>query len=232
MTMSQSKSKSKSLGPPKANKRSANPFSEYQEQVVAEREVIIVRYLASLRKTRAKFVYITDLAKAVAEQVEMAEGAPCSFTTLLRNKRYKALLLNFMAMRSGTDTVQVSEPAAQALIHTVELELGNAKRDNERLRVYINELEGQLVEKQAAPSLLPVQHSDSSENLRNLTNEKALACKALWLVLEHFKDLMSIDADRGCIIDRSASKRKNVIVEPETARVFLEWVQANASIRK
>lgn len=224
--------KSKSPVVPKANKRPANPFSEYQDKVVAEREGIIVRYLGSLRKTRAKFEYITDLAKAVAEQVGMAEGAPCSFTTLLRNKRYKALLLNFMAMRSGTDSVRVSEPAAQALIHTVELELGNAKRDNERLRIYINELEAQLAEKQLAPLLPPVQHSDSSEKLVKLTNEKALACKALWLVLEHFKDLMSIDADRGCIIDRSASKRKNIIVEPETAQVFLEWVQSNTCIGK
>ena len=224
--------KSKSLVPQKANKRSANPFSEYQDKVVTEREGIIVRYLGSLRKTRAKFEYITDLAKAVAEQVVMAENAPCSFTTLLRNKRYKALLLNFMAMRSGTDTVQVSDPAAQALVHTVELELGNVKRDNERLRIYINELEAQLVEKQVAPLLPPVLHSDASEKLTKLTNDKAFACKALWLVLEHFKDLVSIDVDRGCIIDRSASKRKSVIVEPETARVFLEWVQSNTSIGK
>ncbi len=221
--------KSKSFGPAKANKRSANPFSEYQDKVVAEREGIIVRYLGSLRKTRAKFEYITDLAKAVAEQVGMAEGAPCSFTTLLRNKRYKALLLNFMAMRSGTDTVQASEPAVQALIHTVELELGNIKRDNERLRAYIAELEARLGEQPLLPSS-PTQRTDSADELPRLSNDKALACKALWLILEHFKDLVSIDVDRGCIIDMAASKRKNVVVEPEIARVYLEWVRANSMV--
>ena len=221
--------KSKSPVVPKANKRPANPFSEYQDKVVAEREGIIVRYLGSLRKTRAKFEYITDLAKAVAEQVGMAEGAPCSFTTLLRNKRYKALLLNFMAMRSGTDTVQASEPAVQALIHTVELELGNIKRDNERLRAYIAELEARLGEQPLLPSS-PTQRTDSADELPRLSNDKALACKALWLILEHFKDLVSIDVDRGCIIDMAASKRKNVVVEPEIARVYLEWVRANSMV--
>lgn len=221
--------KSKSLGLPKANKRSANPFSEYQDKVVAEREGIIVRYLGSLRKTRAKFEYVTDLAKAVAEQVGLAEGKPCSFTTLLRNKRYKALLLNFMAMRSGTDAVRVSEPVAQAVIHTVELELGNVKRDNDRLRAYIADLEARQDE-QPMLSSSPKQQPDSTDELPRLSNDKALACKALWLVLEHFKDLVSIDTDRGCIIDLAASKRKNVIVEPEVARVFLEWVRANSMV--
>lgn len=215
----------------KAQRRPTNPFKGYQDTVVAEREQLIVRYLASLRKTRAKFEYVTDLAKAVAEQVELAEGKPCSFTTLLRNKRYKALLLNFMAMRSGTDAIQVSEPAAQALIHTIELELGNVKRDNDRLRAYIADLAARLDEQPMLPSL-PTQRTDSADELPRLSNEKAMACKALWLVLEHFKDLVSIDVERGCIIDLAASKRKNVIVEPEIAQVFLDWVRANSWVGK
>lgn len=215
----------------KGNKGSANPFRGYQDKAVASREEIIARYLGSLRKTRAKFEYVTDLAKAVAEQVEMTEGAPCSFTTLLRNTRYKALLLNFMAMRSGTDAAQVSEPGALALIHTIELELGNVKHDNERLRLYISDLEARLKERSAAPSL-PTQQAESPEDLNKLENEKAFACKALWLVLEHLKDLVSIDLKRGCIIDLAASKHKNVIVEPENARVFLDWVRSNIGIEK
>jgi hypothetical protein len=213
----------------KVKRPPANPFKGYQDTVVAGREQIIVRYLGSLRKTRAKFEYVTDLSKAVAEQIELAEGKSCSFTTLLRNKRYKALLLNFMAMRAGTEAVEVSEPGAQALIHTIELELGNVKRDNDRLRAYIADLEARLDEHPVLP-VSPMPRPESAEELPRLSNEKALVCKALWLVLDHLKDLVCIDADRGCIIDLAASQRKNVIVEPEIARVFLDWVRANSKV--
>lgn len=222
------KMKQLKASPSKAHVR--NPFKGYQDSVVSGREQIITRYLASLRKTRANFEFITDLAKAVAEQVEMAEGAPCSFTTLLRNKRYKALLLNFMAMRSGTDGVQVTEPAALTRIHTAELELGNLKRDNERLRNYILELESR-----PQSVVLPAADADGtagSDKLVQLSNEKALVCKALWLVLNHFKELVSIDSGRGCIIDLAASKRSNVIVDAESAKVFLDWVRSSGNIGK
>lgn len=211
----------------KVKKRPANPFKGYQEKVVSGREEIIARYLSSLQKTRANFEFVTDLAKAVSEQVCLSEGKPCSFTTLLRNRRYKALLLNFMAMRSGTDIVQVRDPRAQALIHTIELELSNAKRENDRLRAYISSLEANLSSYPGLPAS-PTHSGDCADDLSRLTNEKALACKALWLILQHFKDLLIIDADRGCIIDLAASKRKNVVVESEIASVFLDWVRANS----
>lgn len=209
-------------------KRPTNPFKSYQEKVVAERKQVVVRYLSSLRKTRAKFEYVTDLAKAVAEQIALTEGAPCSFTTLLRNKHYKALLLNFMAVQSGAREIQVSDPAAQALIHTVELELGNTKRDNDRLRAYISELEGNRSE-HSVPKSASTQCPAGVDDLFRLSNENALICKALWLVLEHFKDLVRID-DRGCIIDLAAPQRNNVIVKAEIAAAFLDWAETNKSI--
>ncbi|RFB70836.1 MULTISPECIES: hypothetical protein [unclassified Herbaspirillum] len=210
----------------KPKRRLANPFKGYQDKGMSEREEVIIRYLASLKKTRAKFEYVTDLAKAVAEQIQMVERKPCSFTTLLRNSRYKAQLLNFMAMRAGTNAVQVSEPAALALIHTVELELSNVKRDNERLRTYIADLEAQV-----APSPVltasPTLASDNAAELSRLSNDKAMACKALWLTLEHFKELIRIDLDRGCIVDLATLRGNNVIVEPEIAKAFLDWLRVN-----
>lgn len=210
-------------------KRPANPFKDYQNNVVEERVKIVVRYLTSLRKTRAKFEYITDLAKAVAEQVGLTEGKPCSFTTLLRNARYKALLLNFMAMRLGNEAIKVSEPGVQAFIQTLELELGNVKRDNTRLRAYVAELEARI-DSRPGPLPNPIQTKDR-DALNELSNDKALACKAMWLLLDHFKGLVSVDTDRNCIIDlAAASERKNIVVEAEIAYVFIDWLKANACI--
>jgi hypothetical protein len=211
--------------------RSANPFKDYQETVVARREKVIVTYLRSLRKNRAAFEYITDLAKVTASQVGQVEEEPCSYTTLLRNKRYKALLLEFMATKATANSVNVSEPRAQARIQMLELDLGNVQRDNERLRAYISDLEAEVSTK--SPTALPSNSYKVTDNSAlQLSNERALVCKALWLVIEHFQGLVSIDANRGCIIDLAASQRNNVIVEPNIAKVFLDWLAENSWVGK
>lgn len=209
-----------------------NPFAKYQIEKVAGREGTITRYLDTLRRTRAKYQYVTDLAKLVAEQIELTEKKPCSPSTLLRNKRYKALLLNFMASQSGTDSLNnrsITDNTAKLLLNAVELELGNLKRENQRLHSYVTSLEKRLDERKklAAPPSSKTGNEGATRNLVDTYSTKyALACKSLWLVLEHYKTVVTADADGQRIINPSM-RRKNVVVDADTAAPFFEWLRLN-----
>jgi hypothetical protein len=208
-------------------KKTSN-FKASQESAVFGRKRAIKDCLASLKKTRAKFEYPTDLAKAVASQLELTEKKPCSYTTLLRNWTYKSLLLEYMLTTGSSVPSQVRDPVAQSRIYTLELDLSNATRDNERLRMYVTDLE----ERGSRPPVLAPSNETpvEAQEVIHLSNERALACKALWLVLKHFEGLVSVDSGRGCIIDLASSQRNNVIVEREVAKVFLDWIAANSWI--
>jgi hypothetical protein len=205
---------------------SKNPFKAYQKAVVADREAKLATALKELKVARAAFPYITDLAKVVAARITQLESAPCSYTTLLRSSRYKAMLLEFMAAKAAHNPVRTTDPLIQARIRTLELDRGNLERENERLRSFIKDIE---TSRREVPFVLamPAKEIEKSE-LITLSNERAMICKALWLMLEHFRGVVSVDAERGCIIDLAAPQRKNVIVDAVVAKGFLDWLNENA----
>lgn len=216
-----------------------NPFAKYQVEKVASREGIVTRYFDTLRKTRAKFPYVTDLAKAVAEQITLAEKnthpekRPCSASTLLRNKHYKALLLNFMASHPGTDSLNsrsVTDNTAKLLLNALELDVGNLKNENARLRSYVTSLEKRLDERNKL-GVAPSKDAVATHKLVDTLDTKyALVCKSLWLVIGHFNNVVTADTDGQRIIDLAASRRKNVIVDADTAAPFFEWLRVNKDI--
>ncbi|WP_295760608.1 hypothetical protein [Undibacterium sp.] len=210
-----------------------NPFKNYQQKKVTGRETAIQNYLKVLRRTRAKYEYVTDLAKAVAEQLTLVEGKACDHSTLLRNPSYKALLLNFLAGTPGLAARNEQlNPVAEAHLHAVTLDVGNLKKDNERLRAYIFDLEAKADAAQATPVLTieSRQPEEVERQVLTLENNLGISSKALWLVLEHYKDLLAVDRERNCIIDLAALRQKNVIVDAATAAPFMEWLRKNANV--
>lgn len=69
----------------------------------------------------------------------------------------------------------------------------------------------------------------SDASAANLLLDHVLTCKAMLSLMNHFEGLVAVDDARQSIIDLS-KRRNNQIVDPETAKPFLEWLLKNASL--
>lgn len=196
-----------------------NPFSGYQQDKVASRTAVIEAHLLELGKRRTQFKYITDLAATLADKVGEVEGVPCNKATLLRNATYKTKLLRYMADHCGaTDPLAKAEADAM----TSELEAGNLRRENERLKAYIRTLERRMDMQGggAAVQALP------SAGEGQLVQDHALTCKALATVLTELNSILAIGED-GAILDLSRIKSRQVLVGAKTMEPFSRWWAAN-----
>lgn len=196
-----------------------NPFAGYQQDKVASRTAVIEAHLLELSKHRTQFKYITDLAAAVAEKVGSVEGVPCNKATLLRNVTYKAKLLRYMADNCGAvDPLAKAEANAM----TSELEAGNLRRENERLKAYIRTLERRM-DAQGSGVVSPALPSPGEGPL---LQDYALTCKALATVLTEFNEILMM-AEDGAILDLARVKGRQVLVDAKTAEPFARWWKAN-----
>lgn len=198
-----------------------NPFAGYQQDKVASRTAVIEAHLLELSKNRTQFKYITDLAAAVADKVGSVEGVPCNKATLLRNVTYKAKLLRYMADNCGAvDSLAKAEANAM----TSELEAGNLRRENERLKAYIRTLERRM-DAQGRDVKAPALTAASDGQL---LQDYALTCKALATVLTEFNEILMM-AEDGAILDLARVKGRQVLVDAKTAEPFVRWWKVNSA---
>ncbi|MGA4275684.1 hypothetical protein ACI2VH_02380 [Ralstonia nicotianae] len=212
-----------------------NTFEGYQQAKQERREQLIQQYLEQLRTSRVKFAHVTGLAEMVAAHIGHQEQQPCNKSTLLRNKRYKALLLTFMAAHLGTGAKTlrlsaVTDDKAKALVTTAQLETANLKREVERLKAYIAFLEKSsngntpaLTQRQ-----LEAEETHTKQSLHETQLKYTRTCQALLTVLRHLDRTISADPDRQQIIDLSRL-RNNVVVDAQIAGAFFEWLRANVA---
>lgn len=210
-----------------------NTFEGYQQAKQERREQLVVEYLEQLKTSRVKFQHVTGLAEMVATHLTHQEKKPCNRATLLRNKRYKALLLTFMAAHLGGGTKnlklkEVADEKAKSLVVTAELEASNLKREVERLRVYIAHLEKQQAG-QPALAADPPEPDAMRQELHEAQLKLTRTCQALFAILRHFERTVSVDMDREQVLDMSRL-RNNVIVDSALAAPFVEWLRQNKDI--
>ena len=216
-------------------KKGTNRFEAFQILKQEGREVLISEFLAYLKTSRVRHQYVTELAEMVAKHITEREGKPCNRATLLRNPRYKSMLLSFMAenLSAGTRNFKaksIDDPKTQALVMTVQLEASNLKRDNERLRTYVAYLESHVAKTDnQIGTITNLAPNDYKLELEQVQIRFALACQALQLVIQHLNSVVSVDVSSKLIIDMTKS-RNNVIVDSEIAAGFFEWLDANRGI--
>lgn len=213
-----------------------NTFEGYQQAKQSGREKLIIQYLEQLATSRVKFKHVTGLAEMVAIHITQSEQRPCNKATLLRNNRYKALLLTFMAAHLGAGTKSlrfkdIGDDKSKSLVATAQLEAANLRREVERLKRYVTHLD----EKVSAPRNAGatdgahIEIEKLQETLRETQLKHTRTCQALFSLLNHFSQAVSADVEQQRILDLSRL-RNNVIVDSTKAAPFFEWLAANKGI--
>jgi hypothetical protein len=213
-----------------------NRFEKFQAQKQQIRVELISDFLSFSSTCRVKYKCVTDLALVVSNYICEREGKACNKSTLLRNPKYKSMLLNFMAknMLAGTKNSKVKsilDPQVHALYLEKDLALSNASRDNDRLRIYISKLE-QEVSGNIKKSSSKVTVSDigiSRTEFEKLKIRNSHICRSLQLLILNFDSLVSVDFNTKQIIDMT-KLRNNVIVNSALAEGFFEWMAENHNI--
>jgi len=224
-------------------KKVANPFAGSKEKMQLRREKAIELYLLAARESKQKYDCLTDLSKAVAKNISISEKRAgisvknCSNTTLLRNGRYKSLLLNYLAenpskgLKNAT-TVRIKDsPLEQSKALLASLELSNLQNENRRLRQHVATLESSSVTKGLNPNSKIEKNShqkDKSEWLK-LESKFIDSCQVISALLTNFSDILFVDFETNRIIDKSKRRANNVIVGEDVASPYFEWLKKHAS---
>ncbi|CAE6696766.1 MULTISPECIES: hypothetical protein [Paraburkholderia] len=211
-----------------------NTFKKFQDDNQDARAKIIQNYLHLAKKRKLGFPHVTALAEALAEHLSIAEGKPCSKSTLLRNQKYKVKLVGFMAVanitnhKNGKGDGFSGRPEVENFKE--RLEITNLRRENERLKILYQETERRKEEERNRESEVLLTGGDAERrSIEELQNRHALTCQALHALLTYIEDFVLVDADGERFIDR-AKLRNNVIVEHRLASPFFDWLRAHRGI--
>lgn len=201
-----------------AKKTSA--FAPSQEANQARRVKLIRAYLATLKRSRVELKYVTRLARFVAVHISEVEKAPCDASTLLRNDRYKTLLLSYMAdgaVPKGQESLGAAATAVQEM--ALRLDAANLRRENDRLKAHLASVNSE--DRGDVPALcdLPSVQDTFEEDF-------VLTCQLVRRIIDSLHGTIAVDKKRGEILDESR-KFDKVIAETRIAAPFVRWLLSN-----
>ncbi|NUX98834.1 hypothetical protein [Paraburkholderia youngii] len=213
--------------------KNRNTFEAYQENKQSNREKLITEFLKHLKQSRAKYPHVTALASAVSGHIALSQGRPCDQATILRNKRYRMLLVSHLATQAGREVAYASlqsDAEKDAALVSAQLESANLRRDNSRLRTYVASLECAAQQPVASAERDGKQGGAGSRlAAEQLQIDLAKTCQALHTLLRYSERLIHFDSEKKEIVDRS-KLRGNVIVEQRLLGPFISWLKVDHDI--
>jgi len=226
--------------------KQSNSFASYQEAKQVRRQKYIEEFLLVARKSRQKYDYVTDLARAVSHHISATEkrlgvtDKECNPSTLLRNERYKSLLLSYLAESAGPGLRNADKravklnPVESSSALLSQLETSNLRLENQRLKYHIVDLEKALVDRDTT-TIAKVETgrvTDIEVELSEMEFRYVSTCQALMMILSKLQDVLVTDVEKEQILDAAMRRGDNVIVGGVLAAPFFDWMKKHAASRR
>jgi len=200
-----------------------NNFGAHQRRV-AEANLLKVRHALDTLSRRRKTDY-ADLTELIGVVATIAGLHP---TTVARSARYRAEILGLVArkpklLRQASDEV-LPLASVQAKAAEAEIEFGQLKRENARLR---NMIERRGTEPQ--PVLSGVDATDNSDRHRRAFERTATV---LGRLLAHLaEEEFGIVLDGGRILNTAQVGPRNLIAGPPDTNAYVDWWRRQPTTR-
>lgn len=158
---------------------------------------------------------------ALAEYVGAITGI--HRTTLMRNPRYKILLVEYTGVQDPRMSTVRDEDAPPEVLRArllgLRLEMSNIQEKFKRLEAYVKEQGEQPLLFVSSQDAMAAPSSDSADYLFFVDTAMTLTT-----LLHHFKDTLVINFEKKTIEDISLRPSQRLVVGPERASTYLAWL--------
>ncbi|EGK72114.1 hypothetical protein METUNv1_01586 [Methyloversatilis universalis FAM5] len=198
--------------------RGAANIKKFNDEREQQALALIKSELAKCKKHKMVFRSLGALAEYLGAITNIHR------TTLMRNPRYKSLLAEHSGIPETQWAAVRDEDAPPEVLRArmlaLKLENSNLQDKLKRLETYIQRKEEVPALSAPAEGVLPAPGGSNADYLAFV--DTAMALTAL---LERLKDSMVINFERKSIVDLSARTSQRVVIGPERATAYLEWLQ-------
>ena len=192
--------------------RGAANLAKFNEERSANVLPLLTHELQLCRRRKLQFKSLGMLASHLHDRTNVHR------TTLVRNPRYRALLLDYLA---GSPGVVASTPDTTGDPAILKAKLAASRLEASSLREQVRELEARLQRLTRSPTAAAV----SSEAV-----DHANLSMLFISVLSRFPDLLRVDFNKRELHDLSARPSERLVAGPERMGGFCAWVEQNQAL--